>query len=213
VNAFLNIPIAEEDRNMTAFIMPFGLYHFHKLPFGLHGAPKTFTELIQLLEESIGESTELAAQILIYFDDCLLCGSTREEFLLILEVFLTQLHKMHRKINIKKCQLGLPSIKWLGHELSDQGIQPAKELTSTIKNWPTQQISKNFEQCLVPSTTVDLSMTASQTTKMRKLLQKEIPFKWTNAHKRNGRPQKNIYAPNQFLCTLTFQMMSISSEH
>ena len=113
VDAFLNIPIVEEDRDKTAIITPFGLYRFLRMPFGLHGAPQAFAELIRLLEDRIGESTELAEQILIYFDDCLLCGSTWEEFLLLLEVFLTQLRKIHLKINIKKCQLGLPSIKWL----------------------------------------------------------------------------------------------------
>jgi len=88
--------------------------------------------MIHILEQNIEKSEVLTQQILIYFDDCLICGATWKEFLNLLEIFLAQLRIMNLKINIKKCSLGLPSIKWLGHEIS------TNELTSTIKNWPTQ---------------------------------------------------------------------------
>jgi hypothetical protein len=91
VDAFLNIPIVEEDRDKTAITTPFGLYRFLKMPFGLHGAPQAFAELIRLLEERIENATDLSEQILIYFDDCLLCASPWEEFLSLLDIFLTQL--------------------------------------------------------------------------------------------------------------------------
>jgi hypothetical protein len=40
------IPVADKDREMTAFSTTFGLYEFKKMPFVLTNAPATFQNLI-----------------------------------------------------------------------------------------------------------------------------------------------------------------------
>ena len=180
-DAFHNIPIAEDSRDKTAVITPFGLYRFLRMPFGLHNAPQAFAELISILEGKLAELSKLSEQILIYFDDCLLCAETFEEFLEILELFLSVLRRMNLKINPNKCQLGHPSIKWLGHEVSNDGIQPATELTNTITNWPSP---KNITELRALFGTFSyyrrfIPRFAERTPQMRKLLQKSIQFNWT----------------------------------
>ena len=180
-DAFHNIPIAEEDRDKAAVITPFGLYRFLRMPFGLHGAPQAFAELIGKLEDKLAQFGKLSQQILIYFDDCLLCAETFEEFLQLLELFLSVLRKMNLKVNPNKCQLGLPSIKWLGHEVSNDGIRPAQELTQTIINWPSP---KNITELRALFGTFSyyrrfIPRFAERTTQMRKLLQNNVDFKWT----------------------------------
>ena len=184
-DAFHNIPIAEEDRDKTAVITPFGLYRFLRMPFGLHGAPQAFAKLIGKLEDKLSQFGKLSEQILIYFDDCLICAETFEEFIEILELFLHILKKMNLKVNPNKCQLGLPSIKWLGHEVSNDGIQPAKELTQTIINWPSPQ---NITELRAIFGTFSyyrrfIPRFAERTTKMRALLQKDVDFEWTEKQK------------------------------
>ncbi|KAJ1191024.1 hypothetical protein NDU88_000341, partial [Pleurodeles waltl] len=38
---YWQIPLAQADKEKTAFSTSSGLYHFNVLPFGLHGAPAT----------------------------------------------------------------------------------------------------------------------------------------------------------------------------
>ena len=38
---YWQVPVAKEARHKTAFVTPFGLYHFNVMPFGLQGAPAT----------------------------------------------------------------------------------------------------------------------------------------------------------------------------
>jgi hypothetical protein len=46
-SGYNQIPVADEDREETAFATPFGLYDFNKMPFGLTNAPATFQLLMQ----------------------------------------------------------------------------------------------------------------------------------------------------------------------
>ena len=39
---YWQIPLREGDREKTAFVTPKGLFHFLKMPYGLHGAAATF---------------------------------------------------------------------------------------------------------------------------------------------------------------------------
>jgi Reverse transcriptase (RNA-dependent DNA polymerase) len=129
-DAFHNIEMADEQsKDATAIITPYGLYRFLRLPFGLASAPNVFSDIINLLLEKIQKIyPKLAPQILVYFDDGLICAQDWCEFLQVLRLFLQALRRMGLKLNAKKCNLAVSSIKWLDHKVSDQGICPDSQL-------------------------------------------------------------------------------------
>ena len=46
---YWQVPVAEKDRDKTAFHSPFGFFQFRMMPFGLQGAPATFQRMIDCL--------------------------------------------------------------------------------------------------------------------------------------------------------------------
>ena len=46
IRGYWQVPVEEKSRPLTAFAMPFGLYQFRMMPFGLSGAPVTFQHLM-----------------------------------------------------------------------------------------------------------------------------------------------------------------------
>jgi len=55
--AFHAVSVAEEDRHLTAFSSPFGQYEWLRLPFGLSGAPHTYSKLSNELVQGLPDPT------------------------------------------------------------------------------------------------------------------------------------------------------------
>lgn len=71
-SGYYQIPMAEEDKEKTAFICPLGFYQFERMPQGITGAPATFQ---RLMEKAVGDMNLL--QVLVYLDDLSLAGHWR----------------------------------------------------------------------------------------------------------------------------------------
>ena len=66
-SGFNQVAVEEEDKVKTAFITPFGLFEYNRMPFGLCNAPASFARLMQAcLNEQIFQI------LLVYLDDILI---------------------------------------------------------------------------------------------------------------------------------------------
>ena len=73
-SGYWQIPVAERDRDKTAFASQNGTYRFCRLPFGLHNAPATFQRLMQLVLRPI-----LGTKSLVFLDDIIVVSNSFHE--------------------------------------------------------------------------------------------------------------------------------------
>jgi len=128
---YYQIPMNESDAKKTAFSTPSGHYEFIRMPFGLCGAPATFQRaLSSVLHE------ELNKICCIYLDDIIVYGRSEEEHDCRLRIVLQKLHNAGLKLSRQKCIFRCNTVRFLGHEISKDGVKTDPEKVEKIKQWP-----------------------------------------------------------------------------
>ena len=60
----------------------------------------------------------------VYLDDILVTGSSERNHLEDLTEVLGRLEKAGMRLKQSKCQFMLPAVEYLGHKISEKGLQP-----------------------------------------------------------------------------------------
>ena len=110
--------ISDADQRLTAFITPWGLYEWIRIPFGLRNAPGAFQ---RFTENCLGD---LRDDICIpYLDDVIVFSSTFEEHLTNLRKILKRLQAHGVKLKPRKCKLLRKEVNFLGRIVSEGGYK------------------------------------------------------------------------------------------
>ena len=120
------INLDEESKAKTAFMTPFGKYEFNSVPFGLAQALAYFQQLILMV---LLDCRDFA---MAYLDDIIIFSRTPEEHLKHIEIIFQKLKAAGLKLKESKCDFFQSEIHYLGHLISDKGIQPLPEKLDTI---------------------------------------------------------------------------------
>ena len=101
---YWQVPMAEKNWDITAFVTPYGLYQFMVMLFELQGAPATFQRMMDKFIR--GHETFPAA----YLDDLIVYSETFEEHLLHLRWVMVTLQADGLTANPKKCQFAMTQV-------------------------------------------------------------------------------------------------------
>ena len=142
-SGYWQVEVLEEDKSKTAFPTPYGLFEFNVMPFGLTNAPATFQRLMQCV--LAGLSPE---QCLTYIDDVIVFSASFEQHLTRLRAVLDRIAKAGLRLKTAKCQFVQRQVKYLGHVVSEQGIEPDPQKTQAVKNFPTPTNATMVKQIL-----------------------------------------------------------------
>jgi hypothetical protein len=116
---YLQVPLAEADREKTAFIANNKLYHFKVMPLGLCNAPSTYSRLMDLVLNGLTYK-----YCLVYLDDTIVYSKSFDEHLRHVEEILDRIIAAGLKLRPEKCHFAADTVSYLGFTVSRNGVSP-----------------------------------------------------------------------------------------
>ncbi|OWY91510.1 reverse transcriptase, partial [Phytophthora megakarya] len=139
-SGFWVVPMTDRARLISAFIIPFGLFEWLRMPFGLCNAPQIYQRLIDnalyvwklsptedtrdVFKDGVpskpGTRSVLGRRS--YIDDILIGGKSWDDLCEKVERLLEVCEEWHLSISVEKSEWGMPRVDYLGHEVSENGL-------------------------------------------------------------------------------------------
>ncbi|WP_353824364.1 reverse transcriptase family protein, partial [Acinetobacter baumannii] len=115
----------------SAIRTSYGHYEFLVMSFGLTNAPVAFMDLMNRVFREYLDSF-----VIVFIDDILIYSKTKEEHEQHLRLTLQVLRQHQLYAKFSNCELWLRSVTFLGHVVSDLGLEVDPKKTEAFKNWP-----------------------------------------------------------------------------
>ena len=141
--AYHCIPVEEKTRPLLAFVTPFGLHTWKRMPFGASNAAPCYSRFMGMLVSKLR-----SPWILCYLDDLLVHTINTKQHL----EELRKVFQMHREAGIrlkaKKTDLFEVQANYLGYKVTQQGVCMREDYVEKILDWPTPKTVKELSSFL-----------------------------------------------------------------
>jgi len=142
-SGFWQIAMDENSKELTSFRTEDGLYQFKRMPFGLTNAPATFQKMINTVLAGLK-----GMNLQVFIDDVCIAAKTWHEHLSMLKATLETVITANLKIKADKCVFAANSIKFLGHEISEEGIRQDPDKLRALLQLPEPADAKGVKRAL-----------------------------------------------------------------
>ena len=130
-SGYWQVELEESAKEKAAFVTRSGLWEWEVLPFGLTSAPSTFERLMETVLRGLHWKT-----LLIYLDDIIVFSKDLDTHLERLGEVFNRLAQAGLKLKPSKCTLFNKRVQYLGHVVSDQGVETDESKVQTVRDWP-----------------------------------------------------------------------------
>ena len=176
-SAYYQVSVDPKDRDKTTIVTPFGSYRHRRMPMGLSGSPVTCARLLDIVLADLSPKV-----VLSYFDDVILHGRTVDELLTNLDTVLGRLHDAGLTLNLKKCVWFQPSVTFLGHVVSQDGLRADPVKVEKVRQWPVPKTAKQLARFLGLAAYFRkyIAGFASLAAPLFRLTNKDVRFVWSS---------------------------------
>ena len=172
-SGYYHIGLSDSAKPKTAFVIS-GMDKYEFKRVGLAQAPAYFQKLIN---EVLTDCNFTMG----YLNDIIIFSKTEEEHLEHLEIIFNRLREAGLKLKLQKCSFFKKHIQYLGHLISDEGIQPLPEKLESIAKMSVPKNAKQVKQFLglVGYYRKFIPRFADISRILTKLTHNDEEFKWT----------------------------------
>ncbi|XP_045466596.1 uncharacterized protein K02A2.6-like [Harmonia axyridis] len=173
-DAYNQLQVNEKTGLLLAWSTDLGIFKLKRLPFGTKPACAIFQSILEKVLSGI-------SGVVVFIDDIVVTGRTKEEHLQNLEQVLSRLEKFGFMLNKQKCEFFKDSITYLGHHISVDGLtKDFDKVSGILKCSQPKNVTEvkafcgmvNYYHKFIPNISVILKP-------MYELRKKNTQFKWS----------------------------------
>lgn len=174
-SGYWQVKVHPHDQCKTAFATHRGLCEFRVMAFWLTSAPATFERLMENVLGSLNWQ-----KCLCYMDDVIIFGKDFKTALENLREVFTRLPLANLKLRPKKCSLFQEKVVYLGHVISENGVECDPSKIEAVINWPVPTNKKEVRSFLgfVGYYRNHVPNFSSIAVPLTKLTRKRLKFAW-----------------------------------
>ena len=196
-HGFHQIPLDEESKEKTSFILnDRGKLRHRTLSQGLKNA----TAIFQYMMDTVLKGIQFE-YVLSYVDDVIIYSRTFEEHLSHIEQVLIRMKEANLKFSPMKCQFAVEQVKFLGHILTERGIEPNDDKLEVVKSYPTPKTVKQVRGFLGVTGYYRrfVEKYAEKARPLYYLTKKNVPFEWTEECEKSFQTLKEALLSDKIL--------------
>ena len=177
-NAYQQLELDDESRELTTINTTKGLYQFTRFPYGISTAPSIFQRTMDNLLADIPQTA-------VFLDDVLATGNSEEEHLANLNAVMTRLENAGLRLRKEKCKFFAPEVVYLGHRITESGLQSTLDKVQAVVDAPdpgkTTELKSflglvNYYGKFIPQlSTIEAPL--------NRLLNKDVQWSWSTAQR------------------------------
>ncbi|UYV84945.1 K02A2.6-like [Cordylochernes scorpioides] len=172
-SAYWHIPVAKECRDLLVMTTPFGKFRYNRLPFGLKISAQIFVEkMTNIFRDSF--------QNITYVDDLLIYADTIQEHNKKLKGILEKAKEKNIKFDLTKAQICLTKVRFLGHVISQNGIDPEPNKIDKLITLKRPEDKKSLQRIMGLYNYLGkfIPNLAASTSNIRGILRKNVVWHW-----------------------------------
>lgn len=172
--AFHQLKIHEESRNLTTITTHVGLYRYKRLHMGISSASEIFSETIRRILENCPGQLNMTDDILVY-------GRSEQKHHENLMRVLETLERCGLTLNAEKCEFFRKKIIFFSLSLSEDGIAPTHDRCQALKDIQAPRNVKELRSLLglIQYSGRFLKDVHSIAEPLRRLTRKDTTWQWT----------------------------------
>lgn len=145
IKGFWQLPVTKESGEILSFMVGDDVVTPTRV---MQGHVESALYFQSIMRECLAETGLLAKNLLVWIDDILMYAKSVDEYLDVLERFLSKMDEKNLKLNPKKCTLFKTSIKWCGRIIDGHGVRHDPERIEAISSIPYPKTAGQLQQYL-----------------------------------------------------------------